>query len=342
MNNKPLLKSDLEEVFTNSRNNFKKLQGKVLFISGGTGFFGKWIIESINYANMKLETPIKIISVSRNPELFFKTYPHFKIFKNFQLLKGDLSTDFPILDQIDYLIHSAADVRTSLHESQRELFLQQEELIVENIKKLSQEHSILRLLFTSSGAVYGNLSNNSALPKEDTTNSSELSAYGEAKVKAELSISQFCKDNDIPYNLARCFAFIGPYLPLDKSYAAGNFFLDSISNRQIIIKGDGSPQRGYLYMSDLVSALLALLMHKETNTIFNIGSSELISIKELAEKVSALYSTKPVKVLQTQREDQNINCYAPNIQKATSELAWSPKVTLDESLVRFKNWLSQN
>ncbi len=337
-----LLESDLTEIYTLSQGNFEKLKGKKLFITGGTGFFGKWLIESIAYANKKLSHPIEVTSTSRNPDAFYKRYPYFKTIQNLNLLKGDLCQSSPIIEECDYIIHAAADVRVNLTESEKTSYLANEEAILESVKKMAKEHSVSRILYISSGAVYGKLNANDPLPCEDEKTSHAGLAYAQAKINGEKNLKSFCESESISYNISRSFAFIGPYLPLDSTYAAGNFFSDSIKKKTITIKGDGSPLRSYLYMTDLTHALLTLLTHHETNQIFNIGSDTIISILKLAENISLLYPNTQVKVIQAKKLMEPAPCYVPNINKGKDILKWAPTVSLDDALKRFKLWLSEN
>ena len=338
----PLFKKDLEEIFNHSQESFSSLQGKHIFLTGATGFFGKWLVEAFEFANLSLPTPIKITSVSRTPENFYHQLPHFKSFKNFSLLKGDLTSASIALNNINLIIHAASDVRTSIPQEEEASYLEHEEKILNNVLKVAKENPVERLLFISSGAIYGQKTNEEPLPTESDPIPELVSAYAKAKNNSEKEIADFCDKQNIPYNIARSFAFIGPHLPLDGSYAAGNFLLSAINNNEIIIKGDGTPLRSYLYMTDLIKALILLLTTQHSGETFNIGHSLPTSIKELAEAVSGRFSNIPIKVLGESKKNSMVLTYVPNIEKARKLLNWSPSVDLEESRDRFKSWVERS
>ena len=136
----------------------------------------------------------------------------------------------------------------------------------------------------------------------------------------------------MPVKIARCFAFVGPYLPLDTHFAIGNFINNVLKKEDIIIRGDGSTIRSYMYASDLMVWLWRILILGESNSPYNVGSDESISIKELAEKIKGVSdSTVSVKILGTQIRKEDVDIYCPNVQKANS-INTNIKIQISESI----------
>ena len=148
---------------------------------------------------------------------------------------------------------------------------------------------------------------------------------------------------DIEIVIARCFSFIGPHLPLDARFAAGNFIRDALAGGPIKIKGDGSPVRSYLYAADLVIWLLALLLHGKTGRAYNVGSDEIVSMSALAERIAAHSPVHVgIEVRGAATEVAPPAQYIPDISLARSELGLAVLLPLDHALTRTMNWVTAN
>jgi len=135
--------------------------------------------------------------------------------------------------------------------------------------------------------------------------------------------------------IARCFAFVGPDLPLNVHFAIGNFIRDALTADAITVSGDGTPLRTYLHQSDLAHWLLTLLVHGRPGQVYNVGSDEVISIAALAHLVrDILAPDKPVYILGQLDPSAARNRYVPDIRKAQQELGLSVTVPLAEAIRR--------
>src|SRR5205085_5180473 len=110
-------------------------------------------------------------------------------------------------------------------------------------------------------------------------------AYAEGKRMAELYCSIYHAQHHLPIKIARCFAFVGPYLPLNKHFAIGNFIQDGLSQKDIVLKGDGTPCRSYLYAADLTVWLWTILLQGQNNLPYNVGSDEDLNLAALANMI---------------------------------------------------------
>ena len=112
------------------------------------------------------------------------------------------------------------------------------------------------------------------------------SAYGEAKRCAELLTCARGERCGLRATVARCFAFVGPYLPLDSGFAVGNFIRDALTAREIVVRGDGSPRRSYMYASDMAAWLWTIGVAGEHGQAYNVGSDEAVTISQLASSIA--------------------------------------------------------
>ena len=187
-----------------------------------------------------------------------------------------------------------------------------------------------KLLFTSSGAVYGPLPPGMMNVPEDFP-CAPVTEYGIAKLEAE----KMCLDSGISTRIARCFAFTGPRLALDIHFAIGNFIRNGLNKENIVIKGDGTPYRSYLYADDLVRWLFAVYDCKRDGAVFNVGSSEGISIADLARRVAAHFTPSPqVEVMGKALPGVPPSVYVPDVSLIKEELGVEMKNDLDQSIAK--------
>ena len=135
--------------------------------------------------------------------------------------------------------------------------------------------------------------------------------------------------------VARCFAFVGPDLPLNVHFAIGNFIRDALTADAITVSGDGTPLRTYLDQSDLAHWLFTLLEHGRPGQAYNVGSDEVISIAALAHLVrDILAPDKPVHILGQPNPGAARNRYVPDISKVSHQLGLGVTVSLAEAIRR--------
>ena len=332
----PLLADDLQHIHHYSNDVWENFKNKTILITGGTGFIGTWLLESISYANNRLHDNANVIVISRDPDKFLERHPYFKQ-STIHFVKGDIRNfDYPA-GPIDYIIHAATPVNKQLTmEQQLSLF----DTVVEgtrHVLELAREKNVRSFLLTSSGAVYGKQpSEMTSIPEEyagapDTTD--PQSTYGEGKRASEMLCALYYTQYHVPVKIARCFAFIGPYLPLDSHFAIGNFIRNVLNEQDIVVTGDGRPFRSYLYMSDLVVWLLKILVYGKNNTPYNVGSPDAITIEQVASLV-ARCSGRDWKVRITQKADSTKlpNRYVPDVRNAALHLSLHQHVSLEDAI----------
>jgi len=331
-----LLEEDLVFISEQTKDILEVFKDKTIFITGGTGFFGKWFLETFAYVNLKLNINCNIIILSRNPERFLKEYPYFGNNKQFKFIKGDVrSFEYPE-ENIDFIIHAATEASEKLNNENPLLMF---DTIVEGTRRvlnLAKEKKVKSILFVSSGAVYGKQPSEITHITEDYMGAPYCgdsgSAYGEGKRVGDLLSTIYFKHYGTPVKIARCFAFIGPYLPLDAHFAIGNFILNAIHGEDIIIKGDGTPYRSYLYAADLMIWLLTILIKGKNNVPYNVGSDEDYNIKEIAEKVLLNNSLAKIKILKTHDINEPIERYVPSVSLIKYELKLNTNTDLKSSI----------
>lgn len=309
-----------------------------LLLTGGTGFFGKALIRL--HLSACDPTYSQIAILSRQPEPFLSAHPEFSGHPSITFLKGDIQQrdTLPWGHSFTHVLHAATDstIGPSLTP------LQRYDQIVDgtrNILDLAVATGARRFLLTSSGAIYGPQPVELAAIPEDWPGSPPLgdpsTAYGQAKRVAEHLCALYSEQHGLETVIARCFAFVGPDLPLNVHYAIGNFIRDAITADAITVTGDGSPFRTYLDQRDLAHWLWALLMEGSAGETYNVGSDEVISIAALAHLVRDILAPgKPVHILGQLNRCAARNRYVPDIRKAQHQLGLSVTVSLAEAIRR--------
>jgi nucleoside-diphosphate-sugar epimerase len=269
---------------------WRHLAGAKIFLTGGTGFFGKWLLEIMSWANETQNTNLKVYLLSRDPDQFKKSYPRLCAAPWLTLIKGDVTSfEFPKIE-VTHVIHAATSASTQLNNEEPLIMI---DTIVQGTRRVlefAQAVKAKRFLLTSSGGTYGaQPSNMSHFPEDYMGGPDPLradSAYGEGKRLAEFLCSVSYHKYGLESVIARCFAFVGPYLPLDTHFAVGNFIRDAMSGSTIHIAGDGTPHRSYLYGADMAQWLFTLLAFGQPIRAYHVGSESSLSIFDIASTVA--------------------------------------------------------
>ncbi len=327
------------------RNVWDTLHGQRIFITGGTGFVGCWLLEAFIWANQELKLDLSVTVLSRNLEAFNLKAPHLANNNIIKLIKGDVSDLQSIAEAFDIVIHAATDVVNPDTD-----FLFAYNAIVDGTREtleLAKRAKAKKYLLTSSGAVYGRQPFTITHIPETYAGAPDTavvnSAYGQAKRISEWLSNCYAQQFSLDVKIARCFALIGPYLPLDAHFAVGNFIRDGLNNNNIAVSGDGSAYRSYLYAADMVVWLLTILINGQSGQPYNLGSDNEISIKDLAEKVSDIIYEKNKVIVATQLSANNVvQRYVPNIGKAEQELGLFEYTDLQSSILKTISWEIRN
>ena len=341
---KPLLETDITFMLERSEDLLCSVKGAHFFLTGATGLVGKWILEALLEANVRLETSFQITALSRNPEHFKSTMPHLAHKSELTWIQGDGSDfKFPIRP-IDYIIHAAAEVQNPNQELPSQVLLQQIRN-TEHVLELCRLNPQAVLLFTSSGAVYGKIPSNMTHVMESYTGAPDISqtqsGYGEGKRVSEFLLASAATEFGLDYKISRTFAVVGAHLPLHSGFAIGNFMRDALAGEDIVVSGDGTATRSYLYMAEHTIWLLKILIAGISRQTYNIGSDISYSIAEVALEVSKCFNGQKIKILQQSTPEKSISRYVPSIEKFTKEFGFEVEIPLDQAIQRTRNWLRQ-
>jgi dTDP-glucose 4,6-dehydratase len=340
------LTSDLDNIIDRTEPLWQEMRGQRILITGGTGFFGCWLLESFAWANRRLNLNARAVAVSRHPQTLAQKAPHLAGDPAIALHAADVRRDDFPQGGFSHVIHAATEASATLN---RQTPLVMFDTIVEGTRRaldFAAANSVGKFLLVSSGAVYGTQPPQLTHVSESFSGGPDpldaASAYAEGKRSAEL-LCALTASSGLEVKIARCFAFVGPYMKLDAHFAIGNFIADAICGGPILVKGDGSPFRSYLYASDLAVWLWTILFQGQTRRAYNVGSEEALNIATLAREVAAAVSPEiKVHIASTALPGASVHRYVPCTTRAREELGLNAKVPLCEAIRRTYAWVSED
>jgi dTDP-glucose 4,6-dehydratase len=342
MPEQPIAPADLDLILQQTRPLWDEMRHQRLFITGGTGFFGSWLLSSFLHINDSLSLNAAATVLTRNPALFAARAPHLANHRAITLLQGDIRNFQAPSGTFDLVLHAATDVIAPATTAPLDRYA----AIADGTARIldfAATHAARKFLLTSSGAVYGRQPCTLSHIPEDYPGAPDAltpaSAYGEAKRASELMCALYAQQTSIEFKIARCFAFAGPCLPLESNFAIGNFIRDALRGRDIQIAGDGTPLRSYLYAADLAVWLWTILFSAPPLHAFNVGSEEAISIADLAHLIAKILNPQlRVHIAQLPAEGSSPLCYVPSTQRAQQQLHLRQTVSLPDSIRRTAAW----
>lgn len=340
---KPLPPEDLAHVLAHTRGLWAEARGRSFFITGGTGFFGMWLLESFAHINDALALGMRATVLTRDPAAFGLKAPHLTERADLCFVQGDVRTFAFPAGNFDYVIHAATEASAKLNDEAPQEMLDAIIGGTRHVLDFAARCGVKKLLLTSSGAVYGKQPPEMThIPEEYAGAPDPLlpgSAYGEGKRVSEHMCAVHARQHGYEVKIARCFAFVGPHLPLDAHFAVGNFLRDALRGQPIRIGGDGTPMRSYLYASDLAIWLWTLLFKAPSARAYNVGSAADLNIRQLAESVAeGVAGGGQVQVAQKVDSSKSVSRYVPSITRAQIELGLNNFVTLSDAIRRTAGW----
>jgi len=333
------LSRDLEHVLKNTKQLWEELRDKRIFITGGTGFVGSWLLESLYWAIVKFDLNLISIVLTRDLESFREKAPHLVDNMVIEYLIGDVC-DFAYPEgEFSHVVHAATEISSNLNTTDPLLMFNTITQGTKRVLDFAVSCNARQILLMSSGAVYGRQPVD-ILHIPETYNGGpdpldKSSAYGLGKKAAEHLCMLYSGKYGMDVSIARGFTFIGPYLPLDIHYAIGNFLRDGINGGPIIVKGNGAPLRSYLYAADLAIWLWTIFFRGKSCRPYNVGSNQAISIIDLAQLVSVIFNCDfEIQGVQKVTRAQNPEQYIPSVDRAKEELGLDIYVNLEDAINR--------
>ena len=332
----PIVREDIGAVLNACGEQLAQLHGKTLLLTGASGFVGSYLLETLIALNAagNGNAPCRVLCPTRSLAGTQAKWPHFfgvPDIEWFEWAGGALSPD---LGGCDFLIHAASPSDPAQYLDYAYEAMLEMVSATRHVLDFARHSAVRRVLYLSSGAVYGTQPATLAALPESYSGAPDLrdprSCYGEAKRYCEL----LCRVSGVPSVIGRLFSFIGPYQDLSASFAAPDFIRQACTQGHIRIRGDGSALRTYCYASDLTIALWKLLFNGAVGEAYNVGQGEPpISIRELASVVARVVGQTEITVEGREPAQSGARMrYVPDIAKLVP--LYRPNMALEDAVAR--------
>lgn len=324
-----------------------RLEGSTIFITGGTGFLGNWVCQYLLFLKRTYGINMKTFVLGRDRQRFEKLaamVPDLDV----DFVQSDIKrlTDLP--RNVNFVIHAAGNPDSRFHMTNPMETMTDIAEGTRSLLKAADRLSDLRMVATlSSGSVYGsqpdtvaNVDEKHELAKIPLD--SVRSVYTEAKRYAEVLTLAARHELRLPAIILRPFTFLGPFQSLEAPWAINNFINDGLKGRPIRILGDGRAVRGYLYGADLAAWTIRALTNGTSGQLYNIGSPQGHTLREIAERVALNFSPRPEIILNASLlPNQTQNRYLADINKICSDQGVALSTGLETAIERTVQWFSR-
>jgi nucleoside-diphosphate-sugar epimerase len=342
----PLARQDLDFILEQTAPLWADVRGKSILLTGGTGFFGCWLVESFCHVAKALSLGAHLVVLTRKPAEFAAKCPHLAADPHISLHLGDVrSFTFPE-GEFEHVVHCATETNARAVVEDPLSAFSTIVLGTERVLQFAAASGVRKFLLTSSGAVYGKQPDTLTHVPETYLGAPDPldpnSVYAEGKRAAELLCTLYGKKIGLECKIARCWAFCGPHLPLDQHFAIGNFIGDVLGGKSIEIRGDGTARRSYLYAADLAVWLWTILFRAPSLMPINVGSGNDVNILELARIVAkTLNPETKIHIAKKAVLGSSPGHYVPSVDRARELLGLQETVGMEEAIRRTAAWYTR-
>jgi nucleoside-diphosphate-sugar epimerase len=179
------------------------------------------------------------------------------------------------------------------------------------------------------------------MPEAGSTDSKPVSTYGLGKRRAEARCFKAYEEGWLDPVIARCYAFIGPYLAVSSHLAVACFVQDALQRKPVKITGTGETRRSYLYGADLAAWLWNLLLRGKSAHPYNVGSETEFSLLNVAQEFARQAQTSVI-VESTAAPHGSPDRYIPSVRRGPDELGLRETFNLALSIDRTLKWNREN
>lgn len=311
---------------------WEKLSGKNLFLVGASGLIGTVLIDVLMKKNRSDNLNVKIFAAGRNEKVANERFADYLGDKNFEFVK--LNVNEPITENfpVDFIIHAASNTHPYLYSTDPVGTMTANILGAYNLLEFGRRKNIERFIFLSTVEVYGKALNDADLFDEKYCGyidcNTTRAGYPESKRAGESLCQAYISQHKMDIVIPRLSRIYGATMRLDDTKAMSEFIMNGVRGEDIVLKSQGLPKFSYCYVADTVSGILYCILKGKCGEAYNVAdSSEILSLREIAEYISSLAGKKVVFELPSETQAKGfskaVNAIMPN--EKLRGLGWTPK-----------------
>ena len=358
-----LLEEDLEVICADLSSEFGELDGSRLLVTGGGGFLGYYLVQSVLHWNATRTgtAPIHIVVYDNYARGVPEWLEALRGRPYLELRRHDMIEPLPReIGHFDYIVHAAGIASPIYYRAQPLKCIDANinglrNLLDYAVSERNSGRPVRGFLFYSSSEIYGD-PHVSAIPTPETYRGNvsctgPRACYDESKRFGETLCVTYARQEGIPVRMARPFNNYGPGLKITDGRVIPDFAKDIFAGHDIVMLSDGSPKRTFCYATDAITGYFKVLVRGRAGEPYNIGMDRPeVSIAELAEltvRAAAELVGYRGKVVRGQSREpdylvDNPNRRCPAIEKARTELGFDPKVSIEAGIYRSLIWYNHN
>jgi nucleoside-diphosphate-sugar epimerase len=337
-----IVREDVRDVIAGRQQVLDPLRQRHIFVTGGSGFLGTWIVELVAYLNEQHSFGTRVTVYSRQSRSLLARAPHLRRHDWLHFQDGDVRYLAEMPRDVAFVVHAAAVTDRRLFASCPSLVAETNSIGTARVLKAALLlDSLEKFVLLSSGLVYGSQTWSAHAIDEEFVGplprTTVAAVYAESKRMAEVFAQAAISEAKLPVVIIRPFAFVGPYQSLNLPWAVTDFIRDSFNGGPIRIMGDGAAVRSLMYASDYAFWTLAALARGESRSAYNVGSGDHVDLLSLAKLIAGQFRPEP-SILINCGQGHSPSILVPNVAKAQSVLGVSVTVDLPKALQRSVEW----
>lgn len=285
--------------------NWKRLRGKNLAISGGTGMIGRFMIDVLMYRNKFFDQDVHLYVIGRNPDKAGERFSYYKESPYFNYIRQDINYPVDVskwdkrINSMDYIIHAASPTHPLAYSKDPIGTITANVIGLNNLLSWGNNMNCQRFVFLSSVEIYGESRNDRDVFTEDYMGyidcNSLRAGYPESKRTGEALCRAYISRKNMDIVIPRLSRVYGPTMLMSDSKAVSQFIKKGLNKEDIVLKSKGTQYYSYSYVADAVSAILHIMFDGTSGEAYNVASADSdITLKDLAALVADYASTRVV------------------------------------------------